>query len=285
MSEPRRARPGDIALLVGRDRKRRLVRLEPGETLQTHKGVVRHDDLIGLPWGSRVLTHMGFPFLLLRPSLNDRILHLRRISQIVYPKDAGYILLKMSIGPGTRVIEAGTGSGALTIVLAHAVRPDGRVYSYDVRPDMQRLARKNLRSVGLEDVVEFKLRDVAEGFDERDVDALFLDLPNPWDYLHQAHTALANGGFFGSILPTANQVSRLLVALERASFGHIEVEEILLRPYKPVAERLRPTDQMVAHTGFLVFARALVSGTAVAPSPDETPAATEPPEEGEDDVP
>jgi tRNA (adenine57-N1/adenine58-N1)-methyltransferase len=229
---------------------------------------------------------MGFPFLLLRPSLNDRILHLRRISQIIYPKDAGYILLKMNIGPGARVIEAGTGSGALTMVLAHAVRPDGRVYSYDVRSDMQRLARKNLASAGLGDVVEFKLRDVAEGFDETDVDALFLDLPNPWDYLSQAHAALSSGGFFGSIMPTANQVSRLLVALERASFGFIEVEEILLRPYKPVAERLRPTDQMVAHTGFLIFARSLVpkgEATAAPGQGDEQPA-TEP-EEGGNDVP
>ena len=286
MSEPRRTRPGDLVLLVGRDRKRRLIRLEPGETLQTHKGVLRHDDLIGRPWGSRVVTHMGFPFLLLRPSLNDRILHLRRISQIVYPKDAGYILLKMNIGPGARVIEAGTGSGALTMMLAHAVRPDGRVYSYDVRSDMQRLARKNLRSAGLEDVVEFKLRDVAEGFDEADVDALFLDLPNPWDYLRQAHAALSNGGFFGSILPTANQVSRLLVALERASFGFVEVEEVLLRPYKPVAERLRPTDQMVAHTGFLIFARSLVAEeeAAATTDPGEVQPAAESDEEGGSDV-
>jgi len=275
VSARRLARAGDLALLVGRDRKRRIVRLEPGKILQTHRGVLRHDDLIGRPWGSRVTTHLGHGFLLLSPSLNERILHLRRISQIVYPKEAGYILLKMNIGPGARVIEAGTGSGALTMVLAHAVRPDGRVYSYEVRPDMQRLARRNLRSAGLGDVVEFKLRDVAEGFDEVGVDALFLDLPNPWDYLSQAHAALANGGFFGAILPTANQVSRLLAALERAHFGFAEVEEVLLRPYKPVAERLRPMDQMVAHTGFLIFARALVPAQEAPPEPEPSQSETE----------
>ena len=258
MAKPDLIRPGDLVLLVDAKRRWRIVRMEPGRDLQTHHGVLRHDDLIGRPWGSRVETHTGHPFLLLRPSLNERILRLRRISQIVYPKEAGYILLKMDIGPGCRVIEAGTGSGALTTVLAHAVRPDGRVYSYEVRPDMQRLARRNLEGTGLEDVVEFKLRDVAEGFDETDVDALFLDLPNPWAYLSQAHAALKNGGFFGSILPTANQVSRLVAALEVSSFGLIEVEEVLLRPYKPVAERLRPADRMVAHTGFLIFARSLV---------------------------
>jgi tRNA (adenine57-N1/adenine58-N1)-methyltransferase len=254
-----RARPGDLAILIGRDRKPRIVRLQPGQKLETHRGVLPHDDLIGKPWGSQVLTHLEHAYTLLRPSLNERILHLRRISQIVYPKEAGYILLKMSIGPGARVIEAGTGSGALTLVLAHAVRPDGRVYSYEVRPDMQDLARRNIERAGLSDGVEFKLRDVTDGFDETGVDALFLDLPTPWDVLQQAHAALINGGFFGTILPTANQVSRLLESLPQFSFGHPEVEEVLLRPYKPVAARLRPADQMVAHTGFLVFARTLIS--------------------------
>jgi tRNA (adenine57-N1/adenine58-N1)-methyltransferase len=123
---------------------------------------------------------------------------------------------------------------------------------------MQELARKNLAQLGLADHVEFKLRDIVEGFDERDVDALFLDVPSPWDYLAQAHEALAGGGFFGSILPTTNQVSRLIGALESASFGLVEVQELLLRQYKAVPARLRPMDRMVAHTGYLIFARALI---------------------------
>ena len=164
----------------------------------------------------------------------------------------------MRIAPGCRVIEAGTGSGGLTLILTQAVGPTGRVYSYEVRPEMQDLARKNLTQLGLAGSVEFTLRDIVEGFDERDVDALFLDLPNPWDYLVQAHEALACGGFFGSILPTTNQVSRLIGALEEAGFGLIEVEELLLRPYKAVPARLRPMDRMVAHTGYLIFARALI---------------------------
>jgi tRNA (adenine57-N1/adenine58-N1)-methyltransferase len=106
--------------------------------------------------------------------------------------------------------------------------------------------------------VEFKRRDIAAGFDERDAGALFLDLSNPWDYLQPAHAALASGGFFGCILPTANQVSRLIGALEETHFGLIEVEELLLRPYKAVSARLRPMDRMVAHTGYLIFARALI---------------------------
>jgi tRNA (adenine57-N1/adenine58-N1)-methyltransferase len=252
------AQPDDLALLVGRDRKSFIVRLEPGAQLHTHRGVVGHDDLIGNPWGMQVSSHLGYPFLFLRPSTDDLVRDLKRTTQIVYPKDAGYILMKMRIAPGCRVVEAGTGSGGLGLVFAQAVSPTGHVYSYEVRPEMQALARENLARLGLTEFVAFKLRDVADGFDERDADALFLDLPNPWDYLAQAHEALAGGGFFGCILPTTNQVSRLIGALEQAHFGFIEVEELLLRPYKAVPARLRPMDRMVAHTGYLIFARALI---------------------------
>jgi len=252
------AQPDDLALLVGRDRKSFIVRLKPGSQLHTHRGMIAHDDLIGTPWGTQLSTHLGYPLLLFRPSADDLVRDLKRITQIVYPKDAGYILMKMSIGPGCRVVEAGTGSGGLTLVFARQVGSTGRVYSYEVRPDMQELARRNLEQLGLSESVEFKLRDVAEGFDERDADALFLDVPNPWDYLVQAHEALVGGGCFGCILPTTNQVSRLIGALEETNFGLIEVEELLLRPYKAVPARLRPMDRMVAHTGYLIFARALV---------------------------
>jgi len=252
------AQPDNLALLVGRDRKSFIVRLESGSQFHTHRGVVAHDDLIGTPWGMRVSTHLGYPLLLLRPSADDLVRDLKRTTQIVYPKDAGYILMKTSIAPGCHVVEAGTGSGGLTLVLAQAVSPTGRVHSYEVRPEMQQLARRNLEQLGLAEFVEFKLRDIAEGFDEQGTDALLLDLPNPWDYLTQAHAALANGAFFGCILPTTNQVSRLISALEETNFGLIEVEELLLRPYKAVPARLRPMDRMVAHTGYLIFARALI---------------------------
>ena len=252
------AQPNDLALLVGRDRKTFIVRLKPGSQLHTHYGVLAHDDLLASPWGTQVFTHMEHPFLLLQPSTDDLVRDLKRTTQIVYPKDAGYILMKMRIAPGCRVVEAGTGSGGLTLVFAQAVSPTGSVISYEVRPEMQRLARSNLEQLGLDEFVEFKLRDIAEGFDEHDADALFLDVPTPWDYLAQAHAALAGGGFFGCILPTTNQVSRLIGALEEEYFGMIQVEELLLRSYKAVPARLRPMDRMIAHTGYLIFARAFI---------------------------
>ncbi|MBN1316263.1 MAG: tRNA (adenine-N1)-methyltransferase [Anaerolineales bacterium] len=248
---------GQLVLLLGKDHKSFIRVLTPGQTLQTHHGVLRHDDLIGLPLGSVVHSHLGHPYYLLTPSWDDLIRDIRRGSQIVYPKDMGYILMKMSVRPGSRIVEAGTGSGALAACFASIVMPAGHVYSYEMRTDMQTLARKNLEKLGLDQYVTLKLRDIADGFDETDADALFLDVPAPWHYLQQAHAALRGGGFFGAILPTANQVIELLYYLPRSNFTFIEVEEIVIRAYKTVPARFRPMDRMVAHTGFLIFARAL----------------------------
>ncbi len=245
-----------VMLLLGR--KRFLLRLRAGEVQHTHRGLIHHDEVIGQPPGIQLTTHLGHPFVALIPSLHDVIMSIRRISQIVYPKEIGYILLKLNVGPGNRIVECGTGSGALTIALAHSVRPDGRVYSYDKRDDMLRVASKNLANAGMQDVVVLRQRDVTDdGFDERGVDALFLDVRRPWLYLGHAWQALAEGGFFGALVPTTNQVSQLVAGLEEQSFYDIEVCELLLRAYKAVPERLRPTDRMVAHTGYLIFARRL----------------------------
>lgn len=251
------AREGDLVQLVSPSNKTTLIRLKGGDVLQSHRGVLAHDDLIGQPWGSQVRTHTGSYYYLLQPALHDILKETRRNTQIMYPKDIGFILVKMGIGPGSQVVEAGTGSGALAVALAWAVGPTGRVISYEIRPEMQSLARKNLERAGLLERVTLKLRDIAEGFDENGMQALFLDLPNPYDYLEQSHRLLRAGGQFGTILPTTNQVSRLLSAFRQQPFGFVEVCEIMLRFYKAVADRLRPTDRMVAHTGYLVFARAM----------------------------
>ncbi len=249
------AQPGDLALLVGLRHKYYIFPLIPGGVMHTHRGMLNHDDLIGLPWGSQVFSHQGSPFFLLQPSLADILNDLKRSTQIMYPKDIGYILTRLSVGPGQTVLEAGTGSGSMTVALAFAVGPQGRVITYEKREEFQNLARKNLERLGLAERVTFKLRDIATGFDETDADAFFLDVPNPWDYVSQVRAALKPGGFFCNLVPTFNQVETLLHALRREGFAFIEVCEILLRYYKPEPTRLRPTDRMVAHTGFLTFAR------------------------------
>lgn len=247
---------GDIVLLCGEDRKEFLVRMVADQEHQTHRGVLPHNDVIGQPWGTTVHTHLGYAYQVLPPSLDQLVRKIKRATQIIYPKEIGYIVMKMNIGPGARVVEAGTGSGGLTLAMARLVRPNGHIYSYDVRPDLQAVARENLAEVGLFDQVTFKERDIKEGFDERNVDALFLDVRTPWLYLDQAHAALKGGGFFGCILPTTNQITVLLRHLEIRPFDFVEIEELMLRPFKPVADRLRPFDRIVGHTGYLIFARA-----------------------------
>ncbi len=252
------AQAGDIAELVGPRAKNFIIRLTPGERLQTHRGILYHDDLIGKTWGTMVYSHVGRSFILLQPSLGNLLREMPRTTQIMYPKDIGFILVTMGIRPGQHVLEAGTGSGSLTAAMAFAVGPQGQVTTYEQRVETQRLAMKNLARLGLEDRVNFKLRDIAQGFDERNVNALFLDLPNPYDYIPQVRQALMPGGFFGTILPTTNQIIRLLEALKRENFAFIEVVELMLRYYQVEPERFRPVDRMIAHTGYLIFARPII---------------------------
>ena len=255
------ARAGDLAQLVGLRHKHFIIPLQAGARFETHRGILQHDDLIGKQWGTQVFSHTGAPFFLLQPSLADLLIDLPRTTQILYPKDIGFILVTMGVGYGQKVMEAGTGSGSMTTALAHAVGPDGSVISYEIKPDVQNLARKNLNRFGLDSRVDFKLRDIQQGFDETDADSFFLDVPNPYDFTAQVRAALKPGGFLCCLIPTFNQVEKTLYALSRNKFAFLEVCEILLRYYQPEPSRLRPTDRMVAHTGFLVFARKIEPST------------------------
>ena len=254
------ASDGDLAQLVGLRHKHFILTLQAGAKFETHRGILQHDDLIGKAWGTQVFSHMGSPFFLLQPSLADLLTDLPRTTQILYPKDIGFILVTMGVGPGQKVMEAGTGSGSMTTALAYALGPEGRVISYEVKQDVQNLARKNLTRFGLDSRVDFKLRDIAEGFDETDADCFFLDVPNPYDYIAQVRAALKPGGFLCCLIPTFNQVEKTLQALRQDKFAFVEVCELLLRYYKPEPSRIRPTDRMVAHTGFLVFGRRIEPG-------------------------
>jgi tRNA (adenine57-N1/adenine58-N1)-methyltransferase len=261
------AQPGDVIQLVGLRHKHFIFTLTPGAEFQSHRGVLKHDDLVGKAWGSQVFSHLGAAFFMLRPSLADILTDLPRTTQILYPKDIGFILLTIGVGPGQRILEAGTGSGAMTIALANAVGPTGSIVSYEQRIEMHRLARKNVERAGLSGRVDFKMGDIGAGFDETGMDAVFLDVPNPFDYLAHVRAALVPGGHFATILPTYNQVEKTLHALRHNQFAFVEICEVLLRYYKTEPSRLRPTDRMVAHTGFLIFARRI--------EPSEDPRAAE----------
>ncbi len=249
-------RYGDIVLLLDPEGKRIVTRVTPRQRIDSHLGYILHDALLECEFGSTVQTQLGQSFVLLKPSTVDLVMNVSRATQIVYPKEIGYLLLRLNIHPGMRVVEAGTGSGAMTLALARMVQPSGQVYTYEERAEMQDNARKNIERAGLAPYVTFRERDIRAGFDERDADALFLDVREPWLFLSQAHAALTPGGFFGSLVPTTNQVAEMLAEMERmGNWVEIEVSEILQRKYKTNADRLRPDDRMVAHTGFILCAR------------------------------
>lgn len=248
---------GELVLLISPESKRYLRPLDPAHTFHTQYGLLKMAEVAQAGFGGMVRTHKGQAFRVLRPTLYDCIKGVRRSTTIMYPKEIGYILLKLGVGPGRRVIEAGSGSGGLTTALAWTCGDTGRVYTCERREEFSQVARENLERVGLSHRVSFFHRDIIEGFPEeaRGADALFLDVRTPWDYLAQAADIVCPGAPVGFLLPTVNQISDLLRALETSDFQDVEVMEIFLRRYKPVAERLRPEDRMVAHTGFLVFAR------------------------------
>ncbi len=266
---------GQLALLVSPKGKRYMHRFsqegEPAKDFHTHDGVIPAAALEEADYGRVVKTHLGRPYRVLKPTLHDLVKGVKRQTQIIYPKDIGYICMRLGVGPGQRLIEAGSGSGSLTVALSWFCGDSGRVYTYEQRPEFAKLCRRNLEWAGVGGNVEQHERDIAEGFAQTGVDGLFLDVRTPWVYLDQAAAAVAPGAPLGFLLPTTNQVCTLLDNLEKGPFASLEVLEILVRRYKTVAERFRPDDRMVAHTGFLVFCRHQPKAEEEAPAEDISP--------------
>lgn len=250
--------PGQLVLVISPKGKRFMQVLDLSKEIHTHDGRILMTDIAEAGFGGIVRSHLGFPYRVLKPTVYELIKGVKRQTQIMYPKEIGYLLLKLGITPGCRVIETGTGSGGLTTALATYVGDTGMVYTYERREEFYKNAAKNLERVGLSHRVTQHLADIEEtGFQQTDADALFLDVRVPQDVLHHIPPAVRPGAMCGFLLPTCNQVSDLLRGLDEGPFTEIEVLEILVRRYKTVADRLRPEDRMVAHTGFLVFARCM----------------------------
>lgn len=251
-------KPGDFVLLLSSDSKTFLMRVKEGKVFGTHLGNVSLGDAIGKRYGEAIYSQMGKPFLLLQPTLEDKMMKVRRLTQIIYPKDAALILIKTGVQSGMRVIECGAGSGALTIALANAVAPAGKVYTYDRREDFLENARRNVEEAGFSDFVDFKLREVAEGFDETEVDVVVLDLPSPWEGVPAASRAIRGGGRISSLSPTYNQVEKTVESLKGEGFVYVETIEVLVRGILVRPDKTRPFERMVSHTGFLTFGRKAV---------------------------
>lgn len=252
---------GDWALLIveGRERRKSYVfRVRSKASYTTFAGSLRGSQLVGIPWGSRVELGKGVAYVL-KPNLYDLMMHvLPRRSQVIYPKDAGYIASAAGLLPGMRVLEAGAGSGFLTIWLAAHVCPGGAVYTYEVRSDMRELAASNVRAAGLEGCVTIKEGDIRKGAEERELDAAFLDMPDPWEALGPIRPSLKPSAPVVVFTPTVNQVIKLLDALKSiGGYAVQEVSELIKREWEARPEALRPAVRMIGHTGFITVLRAL----------------------------
>ncbi len=246
---------GSLILLYFDPKRTYLIAAERGKTFHTHKGYVPFDSLIGKEYGTRVTSNLGVEFVALKPLLSDFVFKAQRRTQISYPKDVALIVMFSGIGPGSRVVEAGTGAGALTTALAHYVRPDGRVYSYEVRPEFTEIARRNLGRANLLDYVELKNQDITAGIDESEIDAVVLDLATPWLVVPHAFSSLKGGGTLVSFSPTIDQVVKTVEGLQQNSFIDVQTIECIMRRMQAERGKTRPETLMTGHTGYITFAR------------------------------
>jgi tRNA (adenine57-N1/adenine58-N1)-methyltransferase len=251
-------RAGERVLLVDSKARRYLITLVEGGSFSTHAGTIPHADLIGRDEGILVRSSHGARLRAVRPTLSDFILKMPRGAQVIYPKDIGPILVLADIFPGARILEAGVGSGALSMALLRAVGSEGSVTGYEIREDFAAKAAKNVDSfLGPDQPYHVAIRDVYEGIDEQGLDRIILDLPEPWRVVKHATVALRPGGILLSYLPTIGQVARLREELDGSPFGLAETIEVLQRSWHVEGQSVRPDHRMVAHTGFLTAARLL----------------------------
>lgn len=250
--------PGDTLLLIDSKGKKWMVQASLGRTLSTHRGEISLQELIGTPYGASVRTKIGERVWLARLTCEDFIMKSRRPTQIVYPKDMGILLTRSGIGPGSLVVEGGTGSGALATLLAWFVRPNGHVFSYETRRDFIETATRNLGRAGLLDYVTLKEGDITAGVDEADAQAFFLDIGDPWRAIPAAHRSLIGGAVLSVIMPTYNQVEKTAESM-KGMFTDIQTVEILMRNVLVRRGRTRPGSRMIGHTAFLTTGRKTIS--------------------------
>jgi tRNA (adenine57-N1/adenine58-N1)-methyltransferase len=248
-------RAGEKVLLVDAKKRRYLLTLRPDAGFHTHVGIVAHNDLIGAYEGSTVLGSTGRRFLVVRPTLAETVLKMPRGAQVIYPKDLAAILMEADIGPGTQVLEAGVGSGALSMAM---LRAGASVVGYELREDFAERAHANVAGlIGPDAEFRVELRDVYRGIEERGLDRVVLDLPEPWRVVPHAEVALRSGGILCAYLPTINQTSLFRQVLEDSAFGMATTLEVLHRTWHIEDRSVRPDHRMVGHTGFLTTARLL----------------------------
>ncbi|HSB50270.1 MAG TPA: tRNA (adenine-N1)-methyltransferase [Nitrosopumilaceae archaeon] len=237
--------------------KKWLQKISKNETLHTHIGVIRHVDAIGQEFGSRIITNKDKYVYLLEPTTYDFISKIQHGTQIVYPKDLGYIVARTGIQSGQQIVEIGTGSAALTTFVASIVKPKGHVYTFDVDEGFMKIAEKNIKKVGMEKYITMKKLDLktAKKVPIKDVDVVIVDLGDPWTVVSQARKMLKGSGSIVSICPTMNQLENLVSSLVKNEFTDIECTENILRTIDAREGKTRHSFQGIGHTTYLCFAR------------------------------
>lgn len=249
---------GDSVLVYDHRDKQYLVTLDPDKQFHYDRGVVPHADIIGSDEGATLTSSMGSQLIVVRPRLADYVLRMKRGAAVMYPKDYGAMITWADVATGDTVVEAGTGSGALTLALSRAVGPNGRVLSFDLRQDHQTHAGRLIASFTgtMPTNIVLKVGDVADHMAEVTPDRVMLDLPEPWHVIEPAAEHLAGGGSFAAYLPTVPQVQQLRDAIDATGrFFEVDTFEIMMRSWSVTGRSVRPEHRMVGHTGFITVAR------------------------------
>jgi tRNA (adenine57-N1/adenine58-N1)-methyltransferase len=245
----------DYVLLYLSPKRTYLVKVEREKEFHTHKGFIKLGELVDKEYGIRISSSTGAEFVALKPKIRDYIFKSQRRTQITYPKDIALIVMFSGIGPGSHVVEAGTGTGALTAALAFYVKPSGHVYTYEIREEFIETAKKNLTRANVINYVEIKNKDITKGIDEKEVDAVILDMATPWLVVSHAYQALKPSSIFVSFSPTIDQTIKTVEALEQNGFVDIQTFECLTRGMQIKPGKTRPQTLMTAHTGYITYAR------------------------------
>jgi len=250
----------DLIYLILDSRRKWLVKAEEGSEFQTHKGIIKFDEIIGKPFGSVVFSQpyetQGYKFYVLKPLPSDYVIYMSRKTQIIYPEDAGLILIYSGIGPGSKVIEAGCGSGALTCILGNYVRPDGYIFSYDIRKKSLKRALSNVLKADLQDFVSIQYGDILiDDLGHTNVDSVVLDMPQPWKAIERIKSYLKLSGTLVSFSPAIEQVKKTTFALQENGFYEINTYELIKRRIQVKKNATHPEVRMVGHTGYMTFAR------------------------------
>lgn len=246
---------GSYVLLFHTARKKWLMKVTSEKKMHTHLGVIDVSSLIGMKYGSPVRTSEGKIVYLIEPTTYDLIMKSERKTQIIYPKDLGFIAARTGLRNGSKVLEIGTGSASLTTFMASIVKPNGHIYTFDVNADFIAVAKRNLEKAHMIDYVTIFEHDPHQGIDIRDVDVAIVDLGDPWTVVDQVYDTLKGSGAFVAICPTMNQLENTATKLKFSGYVDIDCVEMMIRNIEARQGMTRPSTRMIGHTTYMIFAR------------------------------